>query len=184
MAVAKSQLDYKSVHNDYKSVRNESIMNFLVNEQLSLQNHISHRALNILKQAESYEEINERKIIDKVLADVVNSLDKAYAENKPKIEKAMFELALKGLEQNKMDYSTDPLLPFVTESINKSVKEFEGLSKEQQKKLLSLTEDQIQSIRNADARARDEFLTSEPKIEGALRANQTVAKILANWGKK
>jgi len=47
-----------------------------------------------------------------------------------------------------------------------------------------LTEDQIQSIRNADARARDDYLTSEPKIEGALRANQTVAKILANWGKK
>ncbi len=56
--------------------------------------------------------------------------------------------------------------------------------KSRQDKLLSLTEEQIQSIRNADIRARDEFLTSEPKIEGALRANQTVAKILSNWGKK
>ena len=27
MAVAKSQLDYKTVHNDYKFIRNDSIMN-------------------------------------------------------------------------------------------------------------------------------------------------------------
>ena len=98
---------------------------------MGLQDHINSRALNILKQAESFEEINERKIIDKVLNDVTSSLDKAYTQNKAKIEKDMFELALKGLEQNKMDYSSDPILPYVTESINRSVKEFESLSKEQ-----------------------------------------------------
>lgn len=62
MAVAKSQLDYKTVHNDYKAVRNDSITNvlpsltqFLINEQMVLQNHINNRALNILKQAEAFE---------------------------------------------------------------------------------------------------------------------------------
>jgi hypothetical protein len=64
-----------------------------------------------------------------VLSDVLSSLDKAYANNKEKIERDMFELALKGLEKGEMDYANDPILPFITESINRSVKEFEGLSK-------------------------------------------------------
>lgn len=66
-----------------------------------------------------------------MLSDVVNSLDKAYEQNKDKIEKEMFELALKGLEKGEMDYAKDPILPYVTESINRSVKEFEGLTKAQ-----------------------------------------------------
>lgn len=43
----------------------------------------------------------------------------------------MFELALKGLEKNEMDYSSDPILKYVVQSINKSVSEFESLTKEQ-----------------------------------------------------
>jgi len=183
MAIAKGQLEYKTVHNDYKSVRNNSIMAFLVNEQINLQAHLNNRALNILKQTEAIEEVNQRKIIDKVLADVTNSLDKAYAENKEKIERDTFEMALKGLEKNEMDYKDDPILPYIIESINRNVNDFVKLTKEQQNNLIALTEEQLQQVRNSDARMRDEFLGSEPKIDGALKNNPTVAKILANWGK-
>lgn len=183
MAIAKGQLDYKALHNEYKLIRNDSVSNFLINEQTNLQNHITNRALNVLKQAEAFEEINQRKVIDKVLSDVSNSLEKAYSENKEQIEKEMFELALKGLEKNEMDYSSDPILKYVVQSINKSVSEFESLTKEQQNKLIALTEEQLQSIRNADIRARDEYLSAEPKIDGALKTNPTVAKILASWNK-
>jgi len=82
MAVAKGQLEFKTLHDDYKGVRNNSIMQFLINEQINLQAHLNNRAFNILKQTEAFEEINQRKIIDKVLTDVSNSLDKAYSENK------------------------------------------------------------------------------------------------------
>ena len=37
--------------------------------------------------------------------------------------------------------------------------------------MVSLSSDQMDGIRAADARARDEFIKSEPKIEGSLKAN-------------
>lgn len=52
MALAKSQIEYKSVHNEYVSVRNNSLLSFMINEQMALKNHIHERAESILKQAE------------------------------------------------------------------------------------------------------------------------------------
>lgn len=53
MAKAKSQIDFKTLHNDYLSVRNNTILTFLINEQILLKNHLYERAQNILKQAET-----------------------------------------------------------------------------------------------------------------------------------
>jgi len=53
MAKAKSQIDFKTLHNDYLSVRNNTILTFLINEQILLKNHLYERAQNILKQAEA-----------------------------------------------------------------------------------------------------------------------------------
>lgn len=54
-----------------------------------------------------------------------------------------------------MDYAKDPILPYVIETINKTVDRFSKISKEEQYKLVALTEEQIASLRNADVRARD-----------------------------
>ena len=94
----------------------------------------------------------------------------------------MFDLALEGIANGKMDYSKDPILPHIVETINKTVDKFNNISKEDQDKMVALTEDQLASIRNADARARDEFLQTEPKIDGSLRNNPTVQKVLSSWG--
>jgi hypothetical protein len=40
----------------------------------------------------------------------------------------------------------------------------------------------MQQIRANDARLRDEFLHNQPKIDGSLRNNQIVGKILNRWG--
>lgn len=82
-----------------------------------------------------------------------------------------------------MDYAKDPVLPYVVETINKIVEKFSNISKEDQEKLVALTEEQITSLRNADARSRDEFILNEPKIDGSLRNNPTVSKVLQSWGK-
>lgn len=95
----------------------------------------------------------------------------------------MFDLALEGLANGKMDYSKDPILPHVLATINKTVEKFSKISKEEQEKMVSLTEAQLEAIRNADTRVRDEFLQTEPKMEGTLRSNPVVTKILENWGK-
>jgi len=49
--------------------------------------------------------------------------------------------------------------------------------------MVALTEAQLTAIRNNDTRARDEYLQAEPKMEGTLRSNPVVAKILSSWGK-
>lgn len=117
------------------------------------------------------------------MQETLQSIDVAYKNNKAKIEADMFNLALEGIAQGKMDYAKDPILPFVIETINKTVEKFSKISPEEQDKLVSLTEDQLTSLRNADARARDEYILTEPKIDGSLRNNPTVAKILQSWGK-
>ena len=95
----------------------------------------------------------------------------------------MFDLALEGIANGKMDYSKDPILPHILNTINKTVDKFNNISKEDQEKMVALSEEQLTSIRNADARARDDYIMTEPKIDGSLRNNPTVAKVLSTWGK-
>eukprot|EP00919_Chromeraceae_sp_WS-2016_P002607 GHVR01006371.1.p1 GENE.GHVR01006371.1~~GHVR01006371.1.p1 ORF type:complete len:191 (+),score=4.30 GHVR01006371.1:146-718(+) len=78
MSIAKSQIEYKLIHNDYMSIRNNLILNYLINEQISLKNHISDRTQNILKQAEQIEEFNKNKIISAVMEETFKSIDRAY----------------------------------------------------------------------------------------------------------
>lgn len=117
------------------------------------------------------------------MAETLNSVDRAYNDNKAEIENAIFELALEGIANGKMDYAKDPILPQVLKTINHTVDKFSKISPEEQDKMVSLTEAQLEAIRNADARARDEYLGAQPKVEGSLRANPVVAKILENWSK-
>lgn len=49
--------------------------------------------------------------------------------------------------------------------------------------MVSVNSHQIEEIRAADARARDEFLKTEPKIDGTLRNNEIVSRILSGWGR-
>ena len=47
--------------------------------------------------------------------------------------------------------------------------------------MVALNEAQLEAIRNADTRAREEYLGSQPKVEGSLRTNPVVAKIMDSW---
>ena len=128
------------------------------------------------------EAMNQTKIINEVMSETMSSIDKAYAENKEQIEKDMFDLALEGIAKGRMDYANDPILPYVLQTIQKTVDKFSKISPEDQRKMVKLTPEQLQSIRNGDERARDEFLANEPKIDGSLKTNQVVAKSLERWG--
>ena len=128
------------------------------------------------------ENINQDKIINSVMAETLGSIDAAYQNNKQEIESAMFDLALEGIANGKMDYAKDPILPHIIATINKTVEKFNNISKEDQDKMVSLTSEQLNAIRTADVRSRDEYLQTEPKIDGSLRNNPTVAKLLSSWG--
>jgi hypothetical protein len=127
--------------------------------------------------------MNHSKIINEVVAETLNSVDRAYAENKEHIEKEMFQLALEGVAQGKMDYAKDPVLPFIVKTIQKTVEKFNAISPEEQKKMFTLHPEQIDFIKASDIRMRDEFLQNEPKIDGTLKNHETISKILSRWGK-
>lgn len=61
--------------------------------------------------------MNHSKIISGVMAETLGSIDKAYANNKEQIERDMFELALEGIANGRMDYAKDPILPYVVRTI-------------------------------------------------------------------
>ena len=127
--------------------------------------------------------MNQTKIINEVMTETLSSIDKAYQENKSEIESKMFELALEGIANGRMDYAKDPILPYVVKTIQQTVDKFSKISPEDQRKMVKLSADQMQAIRSADERARDEFLSNEPKVDGTLRTNPIVAKVLDRWGK-
>lgn len=130
MSTAKEQIEYKAVHADYLSIRNNSLLNFLISEQIALRNHLHSRAEAILKEAEILENINQNKIISSVMGETLSSIETAYRNNKDQIDAAMFDLALEGIAKGRMDYSKDPILPHILETINKTVQKFNSISKE------------------------------------------------------
>lgn len=54
MKIARGQLDFQKLHNEYTSMRNNSILNFLINEQINLKNHLNSRAQTVLRAAEGF----------------------------------------------------------------------------------------------------------------------------------
>lgn len=49
LSSAKRQLEYGFLHKDYRDVKGELINIFLMNEQVSLQKHITDRTLSVLQ---------------------------------------------------------------------------------------------------------------------------------------
>ena len=83
-----------------------------------------------------------------------------------------------------MDYANDPILPYVVSTIKETVNKFQKISPEEQNNMVSISNEQMEALRAADARVRDEFLNNEPKIDGSLKNNEIVGKILSEWGTK
>ena len=155
----------------------------MINEQINLKNHLNSRAVTVLRAAEGFEDVNSKKTIEKLVDEAKLSLDKVFENNSAKIEGDMFKLALKGLEEGKLDYSKDPFLGLINENINTTIQRFEKMSPADQQKLTSLTEEQIEQLKNIDKRYKDEFLSNAPKVDGPLKANAVVSKALESWTK-
>jgi len=185
MNVSKSQLQYWDLHSQFLQVKADSVNNFLANEYQNLQRHINDRANDILKQAKALEEINRNRILSSIVEGATAEIDKQLAgPNKDQIQRQIFESALQGLSKGYMDYNNDPILPLVSSYVKANLEKYSNLTTEEQTKLIALSESQLQSLRESDRRARQEFLEHEPKgIDSGLKAHEQVKKLLNNWGK-
>lgn len=73
---SKSQLEYFQIHQEYSSVKADSIQNFLANEELNLQHHIHSRTQSILEQAETFEKVNRDKYLQQIIDNASAEIDK------------------------------------------------------------------------------------------------------------
>lgn len=183
--IAKHQLEFWQLHREFLDIKAESITTFMSNEYSNLQRHITERAQNLLKQAQSYEELNRAKVLQTIIEDANKEIDRQLdGPQRAQIQKEIFESALIGLSKGYMEYEKDPILPLVKSYIKNSVSKYTNLPEEQQRSLVSLTESQINSLRDLDRKAKREFLETEPKgLDSSLKSNEQARKILASWGK-
>ncbi|KAL4504177.1 hypothetical protein ABPG72_021015 [Tetrahymena utriculariae] len=184
MRITKGQLEYWDIHTSYSEIRADSINNFLANEYLRLQSHITNRALNILKQAQAYETMNQAALLQKLIDDATAAIDNALkGDKKAEVLSKSLDSAIDGISKGYMDYQNDPLLPLILSSIEANVKKITTLSAQEQANLIGLTAEQLKNIKDNDVRARKEFLESQPKLDNNLKNIESVKKILTTWGK-
>lgn len=49
--------------------------------------------------------------------------------------------------------------------------------------MISLTNDQLKAIKDADQTAKNHYLHSEPNVDPSIKSMENVKQILQNWGK-
>jgi len=185
LRISKTQLEYWQLHKDFQDIKAESVNNFLANEYINLQKHIAERAVGILKQVQQYEDINKNKFVQNMIDEASAEVDKALTgSNKEEIQNKILESAIKGLAKGSMEYEGDPILPLVRASIRRNLDKYEKMSADDQKKVVALSESQLQALRDADRRLKEEYLHTEPKsLDASVKGHESVKKMMSNWGK-
>lgn len=144
------QLEYLELHKDFQSIKAESVNRFVANEQLNLKRHIQQRANNLLNTAKGMEQRNRQEQINTILEKALAEVDNLQKNIPESVLEASFDAALEGIRTGVMDYKTDIVLPMILEKIKGEVGKIKGLSQEEQKKLVTLSENQLQQLRNMD----------------------------------
>jgi len=80
------------------------------------------------------------------------------------IKRASFLSALDGIRTGTMTYSQDLILPMIQKEMEERLAKFQGLSAEEEGKLLSLTAEQRQLVADNDRKMKNEFLMAAPAI--------------------
>ena len=90
--------------------------------------------------------------VEKVMAMVENP---TYSDD---IKRASFMSALDGIRTGKMTYKDDAILPAIQSEMEERLAKFRGLSKEEEVKLLALSDEQRKVLAENDKKLKNEFL--------------------------
>lgn len=162
----KEQMEYIRINKEYEFVKKRALVNFLINSRINLENHMYNRATNMLQSIQRYEQSNLRNIVNSIgeqaFAKVQESISNAASS--AEIQEAAFQSALQGIRSGRMTYENDPLLPILRSEIESRTQAYQGLSAQEESKLLSLNADQKRIIADGDRKAKQEFLQQVPSI--------------------
>ena len=104
--------------------------------------------------------------MDKVLKDVS---EPAHAAT---IKRASFMAALDGIRTGEMTYKGDAILPMIEEEMKTRLARFQGMSKEEEAKMLSLSSEQKKIVAENDRKMKNEFLAAAPQVShGTVKSN-------------
>ena len=112
--------------------------------------------------------------VDKILAQV---MDPVHATD---IKRASFESALAGIRSGVMTYQNDPILPLIEAEMQERLQKFQGLTPEEEGKLLQITEDQKKYVVDNDRKLKNEFLGAGPAISHGTVKNSEKYKNYMN----
>uniref|UniRef100_A0A7S3P0L1 Uncharacterized protein n=1 Tax=Euplotes crassus TaxID=5936 RepID=A0A7S3P0L1_EUPCR len=161
----KRQIDYFSIHNEYKFVKKRSMVNFMTNERLNLEKHFHERTVNMLHQIQGFEQQNMKNKLKSVTQEAFDAtLAKIESDEEDVIYNQCFDAALDGIRKGRMDFKMDPVLPIMTEELSSRVSVLKNLTEEQENRLLSINEDQKKAVAQTDGAARDTYLRAVPQI--------------------
>jgi hypothetical protein len=162
----KQQLEYNRIDKEFEFVKKRALINFLTNSKLSSEAHFHTRTLSMLNQIQNFESANLKANMKEI---AVGSVDKVLkmAEDPSSagdIKRASFEAALDGIRTGVMTYKHDMILPLIEAEMKERLEKFNGLSAEEEGKLLSLNAEQKQIVAENDRKAKQEFLSQAPQI--------------------
>lgn len=162
----KEQMEYMRINDEYEFVKKRALVNYLSNSRNDLERHFHSRTTNMLTSIERFEGSNLKNLMNSIVSNAVSKVNSALEDpqQRERILQASFESALIGIRTGKMEYVNDPILPILTEEINRRTAEFKSLTPAQEGKLLALTADQKRVIADNDRKAKEEYLTSMPQI--------------------
>lgn len=170
----KEQIEYMRINKEYDFVKKRALVNYLSNSRNDLERHFHSRASNMLNSIERFEGNNLRGLMNSISSTSMKKVNDALdnPEERARILEQSFESALIGIRSGKMEYVNDPILPILTDEINRKSAEFKGLSPAEESKLLSLTADQKRIVSDNDKKAKAEFLHTAPSLNNpGLKSN-------------
>jgi len=150
---------------------------------MNLQKHVSDRSVALLKGAKAAEVTNQRALLNQVVERAIKTVDEKLETDVDSINEALFESALLGIRKGSMTYENDLLLPLAQATIREEVMKITSLSDQEQLKLVELTENQLNNLKNMDESSKKEFLETAPKLDGLTMGNENYKKMAENWGR-
>jgi len=171
----KEQIEYRRIDSEYEYVKKRALTNFLTNSKLNAEVNFHNRSIAMLNQIQNFENSNLRSEMRNI---IVGSLDKVmnYVQDpahSAEIKRASFESALDGIRSGEMTYKGDSILPMIESEIRERLQRFEGMTKEEEAALLSITPEQRRSLQDNDRKLKNEFLGAAPAIgHGAVKMNE------------
>ena len=131
MVEALDQFDYLLLHKKFVSVKQQSIENFLTNQELELKQSVKERAHDLLAMTQDFEKQNQRQLLGSLVKNIQTEIDNIQKNPNKDILDAAFESALIGMKEGKMSYKNDLVLPSVVKKVHSEVAKIKNLKPEE-----------------------------------------------------